>query len=96
VNPAYSTKPVLDDMAVESVSSQVFFRSPQLQILPRNEPKQRALPRADGTIASHRIFYFTLGLKGDFPAMTAALVFHGASNFFGFATALFDDQGLFV
>lgn len=70
---------VLDHVLVEGVRADRAFRRLQTQLVARDEPQQRTLARADGTIASERAVDFSFDFKGDLAAMAASLVEHEIS-----------------
>src|ERR1700687_486005 len=76
MNAACPAEMVPDEMLVERIRANIFFRGEQAQVFARHEPQERAFARADRAVARHRLGDFTFNLECDLAAVTATLVEH--------------------
>jgi hypothetical protein len=76
VNAACLAKAVLDDVLVERVGADVFFRCVQVQLVAWHKPQERSFAGTHRAVACHRPVEIAIDLERNLAAVTATLVFH--------------------
>ena len=75
VNAAGLAKTVLDNVLVERVRADVFFRCEHVQLIARHEPQERSFAGAHRAIARHRPVKFTFSSNATLPQWQLPLYF---------------------
>ena len=70
---------MLDGVLVERVGACIFVARQELQLIPRDEPHERAFWLADGAVAGRRTVERSFDLERDAAAMAASLVEYSVS-----------------
>lgn len=73
---AGGAKAMFDYVPVERIGAGVFFRREEAELLPRDEPQQRAFALANRAIARHRTVRRSFDFECDFSAVTASSMDH--------------------
>jgi hypothetical protein len=76
VNATRLAKPVLDDVLVERVRTDVLIRCQHVQLFPGDKPQERSLAGTHGAIARHCPIEITLYLERYLATVTTTFVFH--------------------